>query len=99
MGKLSINVNIGNRVYPLTIDREEEELIRKAAKRVNDNMKQLGSTYEVSDKQDLLAMTALFFSNKALEVDDKIDNISGTVTDKLKDIEVDLEQYLSNADN
>ena len=97
MGKLSINVNIGNRTYPLTIDREEEELIRKAAKRVNDNMKELESTYSVSDKQDLLAMTALFFSNKALEVDDKIDNISGNVTNKLQEIEVDIEQYLSNA--
>lgn len=97
MGKLSIKVNIANRVYPLTIDREEEELIRLAVKRVNDNIKQLGNTYEVSDKQDLLAMTALFFSNKALEVDHKIDNISGTVTDKLQEIEGDLAQYLSNA--
>ena len=97
MGKLSINVNIGNRVYPLTIDRNEEELIRKAAKRVNDNMKQLGSTYEVSDKQDLLAMTALFFSNKALEVDDKIDNISGNYSSRIQEIEDDLNDYLSNA--
>jgi len=97
MSKLSIKVNIGNRVYPLTIDREEEELIRKAAKRVNDNMKQLESTYSVSDKQDLLAMTALFFSNKALEVDDKIEDISDNVSEKLSDIESDLEQYLSNA--
>ena len=97
MSKLSIKVNIGNRVYPLTIDREEEELIRKAAKRVNDNMKQLESTYSVSDKQDLLAMTALFFSNKALEVDDKFDDISDNVSEKLNNIESDLEQYLSNA--
>ena len=96
MSKLSINVNIGNRVYPLTIDREEEELIRKAAKRVNDNMKQLESTYSVSDKQDLLAMTALFFSNKALEVDDKIEDISDTVNEKLEAIESGLEKYLSN---
>ena len=95
MSKLAINVNIGNRVYPLTIDREEEELIRKAAKRVNDNMKQLESTYSVSDKQDLLAMTALFFSNKALEVDEKIDVISDGVSDKLNEIEKDLEGYLS----
>lgn len=96
MSKLSININIGNRVYPLTIEREEEELIREAAKRVNDNMKQLGSTYEVSDKQDLLAMTALFFSNKALEVDSKFDNISDNVENKLSTIESDLKDYLSN---
>lgn len=97
MGKLSINVNIGNRVYPLTIERNEEELIRRAAKRVNDNMKELGSTYDVSDKQDLLAMTALFFSNKALEVDDKIDDISSNVERKLDEIDGDLEQYIGNA--
>ncbi len=96
MSKLSINVNIGNRVYPLTIDREEEELIRKAAKRVNDNMKQLETTYSVSDKQDLLAMTALFFSNKALEVDDKIEDISDGVSSKLLEIESELEKYLGN---
>lgn len=96
MEKLSINVNIGNRVYPLTIDRDEEELIRKAAKRVNDNMKELESTYDVSDKQDLLAMTALFFANKALEVDDKMDNISSNVEGKLEEIGSDLDSYLSN---
>ena len=96
MGKLSINVNIANRVYPLTIEREEEELIRLAVKRVNDNIKQLGNTYEVSDKQDLLAMTALFFSNKALEVDHKIDDISGSVSTKLQEMEGELEQYLDS---
>lgn len=97
MGKLSINVNIGNRKYPLTIDRNEEELIRKAADRVEQNMKQFGKAYDVSDKQDLLAMTALFFSNKALEVDSKIDTISDSVSSKLNEIELDLDQYLSNA--
>lgn len=97
MSKLSINVTIANRVYPLTIEQEEEELIRKAAKRINENMKQLESTYAVSDKQDLIAMTALFFSSKALEVDDKMDNISESVTNKLDSIEEGLKKYLKTA--
>lgn len=96
MSKLSIKVNIANRVYPLTIERDEEELIRMAAKRVNDNMKQLESTYEVSDKQDLLAMTALYFSNKALEVDHKMDDMSGNVGSKLEEIERELLQNISD---
>ena len=94
MRKLSIKVNIANRVYPLTIERDEEELIRMATKRVNDNMKQLESTYEVSDKQDLLAMTALYFSNKALEVDHKMDDMSGNVGKKLEEIERELLQNI-----
>ena len=96
MSKLSIKVNIANRVYPLTIERDEEELIRMAAKRVNDNMKQLESTYEVSDKQDLLAMTALYFSNKALEVDHKMDDMSGNVGSKLEEIERELLQNIGD---
>tara|TARA_B100000780_G_C21112055_1_gene449499 strand:+ start:1780 stop:2085 length:306 start_codon:yes stop_codon:yes gene_type:complete len=65
--ELNIKVTLGNRVYPLTIEREEEEIIRKAAKMVNENMRELESSYAVRDKQDLLAMTALFFANKAIE--------------------------------
>lgn len=97
MDKLEINVNIGNRTYPLTIDRKEEELIRLAAKRVNDNMKQLESTYAVNDKQDLLAMTALFFSNKSLEANNQLSDISNEVEQKLTDIELAIESSLKQA--
>ena len=31
MSQLSIKVNIAGRTYPLTIERSEEEMIRKAA--------------------------------------------------------------------
>lgn len=31
MGELSIKIKIANRVYPLTVNAEEEEGIRKAA--------------------------------------------------------------------
>lgn len=97
MDKLEINVNIGNRTYPLTIDRKEEELIRLAAKRVNDNMKQLESTYAVNDKQDLLTMTALFFSNKSLEANNQLSDISNEVEQKLTDIELAIESSLKQA--
>lgn len=95
MSKLAINVNIGSRVYPLTISPEEEELIREAAKRVNENMRQLENTYEVKDKQDLLAMTSLFFANKLLANEQVKEEELTTDSAELQAIEEELTQYLN----
>lgn len=59
MSQLSIKITIAGRTYPLTINMEEEERIRKAAKYINDNISKLQGNYAVKDKQDLIAMTAL----------------------------------------
>ena len=64
---LSIKVNIAGRTYPLTIDRNEEEVIRKAADAINKNIKDLQSSYAVRDMQDLIAMTSLQFSSDLLK--------------------------------
>ena len=36
MGEISIKINIADRVYPLKVNMEEEEIIRRAAKLIND---------------------------------------------------------------
>lgn len=66
MSEFSINVNIAGRTYPLTIQRSEEEYVRKAAQAINDNVKHLQQNYAVKDSQDLLAMTALEYSSELL---------------------------------
>ncbi len=72
MRNLSIKVIIANRPYPLTVsNEEEEEAIRKAAKRINDILKDYESKYAVKDKQDLLAMCALEFATKSVEIESK----------------------------
>lgn len=97
MKELSIKVTIGNRVYPLTIGSEEEESIRKAAKLVNENIKELENSYAVRDKQDLLAMTALYFAN--IYVDKKAEDgtIGGDITSKIEEINLQLQEYLKKA--
>jgi cell division protein ZapA (FtsZ GTPase activity inhibitor) len=59
MSELHIKVNIANRVYPLTVQTDEEEEVRKAAAYINERLKQLESSFMVKDKLDLLAMLAL----------------------------------------
>lgn len=59
--KLSININIADRLYPLRIDRKEEENIRKAAKIINDKVVQYKQKYPSKDIQDCLSMATLQF--------------------------------------
>lgn len=96
MSELSIKVNIGGRVYPLTVKSEEEENVRKAAKLINDNIKKLEENYAVKDKQDLLAMSALEFASKMIE------RSIGTMEDentfrKIAEMDHRLAEYLDKA--
>ncbi len=56
---LKIKISVADRVYPLTINRNEEEKIRLAAKKIDGILKKYEEDYAVRDKQDLLAMCAL----------------------------------------
>ena len=69
--KQKIKLNIGNRIYPLNVNTEQEELLRKAAKEINDMITKYEKSYAVKDKQDSLAMCALeiFTNNKKITMD------------------------------
>ena len=73
--KLKIKLSIADRVYPLNIPLEQEEGLRKAAKDINEMIKQFEQSYAVRDKQDVLAMCALQFASQASQKN--IENSSG----------------------
>lgn len=90
-----IKVTIADRVYPLTISNpNEEEGLRKAAKKINDLVAKFEHNYAVGDKQDVLAMCALQFASlveiKAItnEQDAK------EVNSKLASLQLMLEKYI-----
>ena len=64
--KLTITLNIAGRPCVLTIEREEEEEIRKAAQLINSKIAKYREKYATADPVDFLAVTAYFscfFSN------------------------------------
>ena len=64
--QLKIKVNIAQRVYPLTIARNEEERVRKAVTLIQDAVTRFEEKDAVQDKQDALAMCALQMTNQVL---------------------------------
>ncbi|MBW1296784.1 cell division protein ZapA [Aquimarina litoralis] len=93
--KLKIKLSVADRVYPLTINPDQEEGLRKAAKKIEAMIKQFEQSYAVRDKQDVLAMCALQF---AAQVEQKVidkDSDEINVTGRLNALNDLLQDHLS----
>jgi cell division protein ZapA len=58
MRELSIKIKIADREYPMKVDPDDEERIRRAGKIINEKLKHYSKHFGIDDKQDLLAMVA-----------------------------------------
>ncbi|MBO6607301.1 cell division protein ZapA [Psychroserpens sp.] len=92
---LKIKVSIANRVYPLTINPDQEEGLRKAAKKIEAMINQFEQNYSVRDKQDVLAMCALQFASQVEQKTIDKANVSEEVELKLEALNDILHQHLS----
>jgi cell division protein ZapA len=90
--KLSIRINLADRYYPLKIEAKDEERIRGAAKLINEKILQYKQRYVDKDNQDFLAMAALQFVIRYLELEEKADD--RPILEDLKELDQDLEEYL-----
>lgn len=90
--KLSIKVNVADRYYPLKIERKDEEKIRKAARLINEKVLQYKQRYTDKDVQDFLAMAALQFVTRVIEMEDKFDVLP--LQQQLQDLNEELDSYL-----
>ncbi len=68
--KLSIRVNVADRYYPLKVETENEERIRKAARLINEKVLQYKQRYVDKDTQDFLAMAALQYVIRLIEIEE-----------------------------
>ena len=82
--KFSIRVNVADRYYPLKVERENEEKIRKAARMINEKVLQYKQRYTDKDVQDFLAMAALQFVIKLSEGEEELSN--SYLPDTLKEL-------------
>jgi cell division protein ZapA (FtsZ GTPase activity inhibitor) len=90
--KLSIKVNVADRYYPLKIESKDEEKIRKAARLINEKVLQYKQRYLDKDSQDFLAMAALQFVTRVIEMEDRLD--ISPLELKLQELNEELEEYL-----
>jgi len=90
--KLSIRVNVADRYYPLKVEREDEEKIRRAARMINEKVLQYKQRYTDKDVQDFMAMAALQFVIKLIEEEEKLS--ADYLPDALKELTQKIETVL-----
>jgi len=60
--KIRITVVIAGRPYSLKVKAEDEPVILRLTKEINDKIRQFQTSYANKDKQDIIAMTLLNYS-------------------------------------
>tara|TARA_B100001245_G_C22597472_1_gene296146 strand:- start:77 stop:358 length:282 start_codon:yes stop_codon:yes gene_type:complete len=91
---LKIKINIANRIYPMTINRDAEENIRKSVKKIEERLKFYEKNYAIKDRQDLLAMCLIEIATKLESVNDSATQDNNDVELKLSSIESALSEII-----
>lgn len=93
MGEISIKINIADRMYPLRVNMEEEEIIRQAAKLINEQIKDYQDNYAVKDKQDLLSMSVLYYATGMIKAERKAGEDEKEITQRVEELDRILEDF------
>ena len=93
---LNINVIVADRTYPMKVKPEEEEMVRNAAKEVNEKIKEFQVQYGTNDKQDFLAMTALMYSVDLHSKEEQTQEGDSQLSQKLDQLDKTLDNFLDN---
>lgn len=95
MGEISIKITIADRIYPLKVSMEEEEIVRRAAKIINERIKDYQENYAVRDKQDLLSMAVLHYATAVLKTEHKVQHQDTTIADKVEELDSLLNEFFA----
>ena len=72
--RLSINIKIDGRNYPLNINQTDEERYRLAAKMVNETIRKFRTEFGNQESQNILAMTAFQIALSKTELQNRDDS-------------------------
>lgn len=91
--KFTINIKIDGKAYPLTINREDEERYRLAAKKVSETVAKFRAQFGEQDAKDILAMAAFQMALNNTVLQQKHDKTH--FIEELKNLNDDISDFLN----
>lgn len=90
---IPVNIVIGDRTYRIKTNPEDEEVIRKTVKLINDKIIEFKTQFAGQDMQDYIAMVIIWYATQAAgqNSDAMLDK---TIGDQLKKMEEQLDKFL-----
>lgn len=89
---LSINLTIAGKLYKLTIDRDKEELYRRAEKEINRRVSAIASQF-IGDNESYLAISALQLALQVVTMENS--RSMGDDLDALAELERKIDRHLN----
>ncbi|MEG1837661.1 MAG: cell division protein ZapA [Bacteroidaceae bacterium] len=89
--KIKINLQIADVTYPLFIKSDDEELVRKAGKQINDKLNKYRAHFPNLEPEKFMAMVALDLSTENLRLEKK--NDIEPFAESIKQLTEELEEY------
>ena len=90
---IPVNIVIGDRTYRIKTLSEEEEMIRKTVKLINDKIIEFKTQFAGQDMQDYIAMVIIWYATQAASGEIESTD-SGNVSEGLKKLEEQLDKFL-----
>ena len=92
-----ITVTISGRPYRMSVERDEEETVRKASEVLNKAIIDYSKSFEYKDSQDLFAMVALQNVANSIRLEDEKSYREKELEIKLSEIDVMLTSHINKA--
>jgi cell division protein ZapA len=89
---IPINVLIGDRTYRIKIENQDEEMVRKTLKTINDKILEFKTNFAGKDMQDYVAMVLLWFATQPNSEDQN--SSTAEIDEIIKKIENQLEKAI-----
>ena len=89
---IAINIVVGDRTYRIRIEPQNEEIVRKTIKTINDKVMEFKTNFAGKDMQDYIAMVVLWYATTAAE--EGGESLKGDSADRLKSIEALLDKAM-----
>jgi len=94
MERISIKVQVADRIYPMSVDVGEEEMVRHAADLVSERVRELEGVH-TKDRQDALAMCALQYALGILEAERKACRQEDDLREKMHQLDGMLDDFFA----
>ncbi len=92
---IPVNIVIGDRTYRIKTNPDDEEVIRRTVKTINDKIIEFKTQFAGQDMQDYIAMVIIWYATQAAEQQNKGEGINDAgLADQLKKMEEQLDKFL-----
>jgi cell division protein ZapA len=90
---IPVNILLGDRTYRIKTSRNDEEIVRKTVKLINDKIVEFKTNFAGKDMQDYIAMVIIWYATQNANLDNPSVLIE-QLTERLSKIEAQLDKAL-----